>query len=51
MSLKNSSPKSRPRNDAYVARKVTLDSVKCLFIKPKDKLDTLPTIKKYIAKI
>ncbi|MDR0305400.1 MAG: hypothetical protein LBI42_01035, partial [Chitinispirillales bacterium] len=38
-------------SDAYAVQKVTLDSVKCLFIKPKDKLHTLPAIKKHIVKI
>jgi predicted DNA-binding transcriptional regulator len=38
-------------NDAYAMRKGALDSTTCLFIKPRGSLDTIPAIKKHIAKI
>ncbi|MDR3211430.1 MAG: helix-turn-helix domain-containing protein [Planctomycetota bacterium] len=37
--------------DAYTFQSVTLDSVRCLFVKPKNKLATFPAVKKQLAKI
>lgn len=38
-------------NDSYTFRKVTLVSMICLFMKPTEKMGTLPAIKKHISKI
>lgn len=37
--------------DAYTFQIVTLGSVRCLFVKPKNELAALPAVKKHLAKI